>query len=105
MSDELRECPCGGYGTLYSGRRFLLECHKCGRETKAYATKAEAVVAWNIGILEDLLAAKDKRIAELEAALWHCLDNGIEAQDALWRDAALAALRASGGSNAQATVL
>ena len=94
MSDKLRACPCkAGHLIIHTGPRgVLIECAACGWETERYATSAEADIAWNTRAYDAEIAAKDRRIAKLEAALRHCLGWAREDPGGLWRDVARAAL-------------
>lgn len=48
----LKPCVCGGKAIrikLFTSKRYdcYFKCDKCGKETKAYRSKQNAVKAWN----------------------------------------------------------
>ena len=45
---ELKPCPfCGGNAEIKKYTRFWVACDDCLTESAAYATKEEAIEAWN----------------------------------------------------------
>lgn len=55
---EISPCKCGSkaeFVKLYETKRYsgFVKCPKCGRETKSYTSKQNAVKAWNRGAYEN----------------------------------------------------
>lgn len=55
---QINPCDCGGsaeFVKLYETKRYggFVKCPKCGRETRYYTSKQNAVKAWNRGLVEN----------------------------------------------------
>ena len=64
MNKELKpvRCGCGGEAIIYinGARQAKIYCEKCGIESNVFATKYEAITAWNraMGIAEKSLTVE-----------------------------------------------